>query len=123
MTDITYIHTNKNGWCYLSSIQDLHSKKIIAWKFGQRMTTDLVLETLDSAIAAFPKREGLILHPDLGSQYTSNVYENRIKEVGIRHYFSKKDLPHDNAGTQSFHITLKKEEVYQQENQSYTDYN
>lgn len=25
--DITYIPTKKNGWCYLSSIMDLHTKK------------------------------------------------------------------------------------------------
>ena len=28
--DITYIPTKKNGWCYLSSIMDLHTKKIIS---------------------------------------------------------------------------------------------
>lgn len=27
--DITYIHTLENGWCYLSTIMDLHSRKII----------------------------------------------------------------------------------------------
>ena len=25
--DITYIHTIKDGWCYLASVLDLHSKK------------------------------------------------------------------------------------------------
>lgn len=31
--DITYIPTNKNGWCYLSSIMDLHTKKLLATHF------------------------------------------------------------------------------------------
>jgi len=29
LTDITYIHTTKNGWCYLASVIDCHTKKII----------------------------------------------------------------------------------------------
>ena len=32
--DITYIHTIKDGWCYLASVLDLHSKKIIGYAFG-----------------------------------------------------------------------------------------
>jgi transposase InsO family protein len=30
-TDITYIHTIKDGWTYLASVMDLHSKKIIGY--------------------------------------------------------------------------------------------
>lgn len=40
--DITYIHTIKDGWTYLASIMDLHSKKIIGYAYGKSMTTDLV---------------------------------------------------------------------------------
>lgn len=29
VTDLTYIHTIKDGWCYLASVMDLYSKKII----------------------------------------------------------------------------------------------
>lgn len=29
VTDVTYIHTIKDGWCYLASVLDLYSKKII----------------------------------------------------------------------------------------------
>lgn len=42
--DITYIHTLRDGWCYLASVLDLHSKKIVGYSFGKRMTTDLVLD-------------------------------------------------------------------------------
>ena len=31
--DIIYIHTLKDGWCYLASVLDLHSKKIIGYAF------------------------------------------------------------------------------------------
>src|SRR5699024_12779272 len=47
--DITYIHTIKDGWCYLASVLDLHSKKIIGYAFGKRMTNDLVVKALKNA--------------------------------------------------------------------------
>ncbi|GAF35936.1 hypothetical protein FD41_GL000872 [Lentilactobacillus farraginis DSM 18382 = JCM 14108] len=45
--DMTYIETQADGWCYLSTIIDLHSKMIIGYSFGKTMETDLVLRTLD----------------------------------------------------------------------------
>lgn len=119
VTDITYIHTVKDGWCYLSSIQDLHSKKIIAWSFGKKMTTDLVLNTLNQAVQTQNISKSLILHSDLGSQYTSQEYKEQIDTLGIQHSFSNKGCPYDNAGIESFHATLKKEEVYHTHYQTY----
>ena len=68
--DITYIPTKKNGWCYLSSIMDLHSKKIINYTFSKQMTVACVIQTLNKAKLHYPNPEGMILHTDLGSQYT-----------------------------------------------------
>lgn len=42
VTDITYIETKKDGWCYLSTIMDLHSKKI-SYSFDKKIDTTLVL--------------------------------------------------------------------------------
>ncbi|WP_187337856.1 DDE-type integrase/transposase/recombinase [Lactiplantibacillus plantarum] len=33
--DMTYIQTKRNGWCYLSTIMDLHSRRIIGYSFWQ----------------------------------------------------------------------------------------
>lgn len=119
VTDITYIHTVKDGWVYLSTIMDLHTRKIIAWDLGKTMETSLVLSTLNKAITVQGTNEGLILHSDLGSQYTSNEYEKTLKNKDIVHSFSKKGCPYDNACIESFHSILKKEEVYQS---LYADY-
>jgi len=120
VTDITYIHTKQDGWCYLSTIQDLHSKKIVGWKLGKQMTTELVLDTLNKAVKQQSIKKGLIIHSDLGSQYTSHEYAQRLQSLGIKHSFSKKGCPYDNAGIEAFHAVLKKEEVYQQA--SYDDF-
>lgn len=113
VADITYIHTLKNGWCYLASVLDLHTKKIVGYSFSKSMTTELVLQALTNAIDVQQPDEGLILHTDLGSQYTSEDFEKAVKAAKIEHSFSRKGCPYDNACIESFHATLKKEEVYQ----------
>ncbi|MFT8459935.1 MAG: DDE-type integrase/transposase/recombinase [Liquorilactobacillus ghanensis] len=88
---------------------DLHSKMIIGYSFSKTMDTDLVLRTLDQAISNQTINRQLILHTDQGTQYTSKSYQNRLTELDIRHSFSRKSCPYDNAGIESFHATLKKE--------------
>ena len=48
--DITYIHTSRDSWCYLASVLDLHSKKIIGYAFGKRMTNNLVIKALKKCL-------------------------------------------------------------------------
>lgn len=90
--DITYIHTLKDGWCYLASVLDMHSKKIIGYAFDKKMTDDLVIKALKNAhFNQFPdKNKKIIFHSDLGSQYTSNDFKKACKELNIIQSFSKK---------------------------------
>ncbi|WP_420829657.1 DDE-type integrase/transposase/recombinase [Crassaminicella indica] len=37
VADITYINTIHDGWCYLASILDLHSQKIVGYEFTKKM--------------------------------------------------------------------------------------
>lgn len=112
--DITYIHTLKDGWCYLASVLDLHSRKIIGYAFGKRMTNELVATALSNAYytQSPDQNKDLIFHSDLGSQYTSNDLKDLCNEFNIKQSFSKKGCPYDNACIESFHAVLKKEEVY-----------
>lgn len=109
---MTYIQTKRNGWCYLSTIMDLHSRRIIGYSFSKKMDTDLVLKTLESAVKNRTITGDLIIHTDLGSQYTSDDYNQRLTELHIRHSYSRMGCPYDNAPMESFHASLKKECVY-----------
>lgn len=109
--DITYINTIKDGWCYLASVMDLHSKKIVGYAFSRSMTTDIVLKALENAYVTQQPNEGVIFHSDLGSQYTSEDFTACVKSYGMEHSFSRKGCPYDNACIESFHAILKKEEV------------
>lgn len=51
------------------------------------------------------------IHSDMGSQYTSELFENTLLAAGIKHAYSHKGCPGDNARIESFHSILKREYV------------
>ena len=109
--DITYIYTIETGWTYLAIVMDLFDLKIVGWQYGTNMTDDLVITAFKKALVNRGLDEDGIFHSDRGSQYTSNDFENLLKELGIKHSYSKKGYPYDNASMESFNAILKKEEV------------
>ena len=109
--DITYIYTKETGWTYLAIVMDLFDLKIIGWSYGENMTAELVMSAFKKAKIARGVTEGMIFHSDLGSQYTSNEYENLLGKNNVKHSYSKKGYPYDNASMESFNAILKKEEV------------
>jgi len=121
VSDITYVHVLNKGWCYLASIMDLSTNKIIGWCFSETMNTACVLSALHQAITTQKPAKGVILHSDRGSQYTSHEYREKLALLGIRQSFSAKGCPYDNAPIESFHAILKKELVYRTIFKSYED--
>ena len=112
VTDITYIHVLNEGWTYLASVMDLYDRKIIGWAYGKNITAELATKAVKNACLNIPDTNGIILHSDLGIQYTSDEFESCLRELGIKHSFSRKGNPYDNACIESFHSVLKKEEIY-----------
>lgn len=111
VTDITYVPC-REGRLYLASVMDLYTRKIVGWKLGDRMTTDLVLAALDQAYEAKKPPKGLIHHSDRGSQYASEEYRKRLTKYRMRASMSRKGNCYDNACIESFHSVLKKEFIY-----------
>lgn len=106
--DITYLPT-REGWLYLATYLDLFSRKIVGWQVSNRINENLVISALDSAVAREDPSEGLLVHTDRGSQYTSRRYSEKLAEHGFVQSFSKKGCPYDNAVMESFYRTLKRE--------------
>ena len=109
--DITYIYTLETGWTYLAIVMDLFDLKVIGWSYGLNMTDDLVIDAFNKALINRGLKKSGIFHSDRGSQYTSNDYENLLTSLDIRHSYSKKGYPYDNASMESVGVILKKEEV------------
>ena len=91
---------------------DFYSKKIIGWAYGTSMTADLAIKAVENACLNVNNTAGIILHSDLGPQYTSEAFERYMAKKKIHHSFSRKGCPYDNACIESFHSVLKKEEIY-----------
>lgn len=112
LSDITYIHTVKNGWTYLASVLDVCTRKIVGYSYGRKMDRSLVISALTNSWQNQNYPNNVILHSDRGSQYTSSEYIAAAVRMGFRLSYSKKGCPFDNAPMESFHSVLKKEEVY-----------
>jgi len=110
-TDITYVWT-KQGWAYLAVVLDLFSRMIVGWDLSSRLTTSLVTSAVSRAVYSRKPSEGLILHSDRGSQYTSDKMRVFAKEQNIKLSMGKTGSCYDNAVTESFFHTLKTEHVY-----------
>lgn len=55
---------------------------------------------------------GLVFHSDRGAQYTSHRFQQLLHEHKVQQSFSRPGEPYDNAVTESFFASLKKEELY-----------
>ena len=77
------------------------------------MTAELAIKAIKNVCLNVKDTEEILLHSDLGVQYTSHVFEIYLKERGILHSFSRKEIPYDNVCIESFHSILKNEEVNQ----------
>ena len=108
--DITYIATAE-GWLYLAVVIDLFSRRIIGWAFSHRIDTTLVVQALQMAISGRKPKPGLIFHSDRGSQYASHLFQEALSAFGIIPSMSRKGDCWDNAPTESFFATFKKELV------------
>ena len=117
VTDITLIQT-KEGFLYLSAIEDLHGNFVISYAMDERQEYALVDRTLRSAVEATQDTRGLLIHSDQGCQYTSYHYRDRMKEYGMIPSMSNPGTPHDNACMENFFSVLKTECIYREKPQT-----
>jgi len=81
--DVTYIKTWE-GWAYVATVIDLHSRRLIGWAVDDHMRTSLVTDALDMAIANRRPPSGVIFHSDRGAQYTSKEFDKYCRTNHIR---------------------------------------
>lgn len=109
VTDITYIQYGSSTM-YLSTIMDLFNNEIVAYKMYDHQQTPLVTDTLKEALELRGNPEGVIIHSDQGSVYTSYAYQDLIKEKHGVSSMSRRGNCWDNAVIESFHSNIKSEE-------------
>ncbi|GHO90776.1 transposase [Reticulibacter mediterranei] len=117
--DITGIETGQ-GWLYLAIILDLYSRKVVGWSMSLHRDEELVEKALKMALIQRCPKSGLMHHTDRGSQYTSQAYQGLLASAGITCSMSRKGNCWDNAPTESFFGTLKREWTHRHHYQTQT---
>ncbi len=109
--DLTYVWTDE-GWLYLAVVLDLFNREMVGWSIKPRITADIVTDALTMAWFRKKPAPGLIHHSDRGSQYASELLQNKLTEYGMICSMSRKGNCWDNAPTESFFNSLKNERVH-----------
>ena len=118
--DLTYIRL-KSEFVYLACLIDAYSRRCVGWHLSRRMDAQLVLAALEQALSTRQIAQGLIHHSDRGVQYASLAYVERLQNAGIKISMSAKGNVYDNAKAESFFKTLKQEEVYLKQYQTFQE--
>ncbi|MFJ4686200.1 IS3 family transposase [Streptomyces sp. NPDC088789] len=109
VTDLTMIATGE-GPLWLSAICDAFSRRVVAWETSARADADLVLTTLEYALASREVAPGeLIHHADHGCQYTSVKLTTRLVRAGIQASMGSVGDSFDNALAENLWMVIKTE--------------
>lgn len=118
--DITYIRLPRE-FCYLATVLDAFSRRVVGWHLARYLDARLSVAALKMALNNRKPKPGFIHHSDRGVQYACKDYVETLIEAGARISMSGKGKPRDNAKAESFFRTLKMEEVYLQDYESFLE--
>ncbi|WP_047471434.1 IS3 family transposase [Streptomyces sp. M10] len=109
VTDLTMIPTVE-GPLWLSAIRDAFSRRVVAWETSARADADLVLSSLEYALASREVEPGkLVHHADHGCQYTSIKLTTRLIRAGIEASMGSVGDSYDNALAENLWMLTKTE--------------
>ncbi|WP_424950070.1 IS3 family transposase [Deinococcus sp.] len=109
-SDLTCLPT-KEGWLYLAITMDLYARRIMGWAMDATMPAELPLKALQMALERRSLLPGLLHHSDRGSQYTSGAVQKELAAHQLVCNMSGEEECWDNAVSESFFATLKRELV------------
>jgi putative transposase len=115
LADLTYVKTH-SGWVYVAFIIDAYSRMVVGWQASRSLRSDLAIDALEMAM--FNRRRtgadltGLVHHSDMGVQYLSIRYSQRLADNGVVASVGSKGDSYDNAMIESFNGLYKWELIY-----------
>ncbi len=108
-SDLTYIPIKK-GFLYLMAVMDWHSRKVLSWKLSNTLDADFCIEALKEALAKYGKP--VIFNTDQGSQFTSFLFTQTLKDAGVKISMDSKGRWMDNIMIERLWRSLKYECIY-----------
>jgi transposase InsO family protein len=110
VADLTYVATWR-GFVYVAFVVDVFSRFIVGWRVSSSLKTGLALDALEQAIHARPIVEGLVHHSDMGVQYLSIRYTQRLADEGIESSVGSVGDSYDNALAETINGLYKTEVI------------
>lgn len=111
VADLTYIRVARE-WCYLATVMDRYSRRVIGWSLGEHKTAELTLRALNQALKGRTPRAGMIFHSDRGSEYGAHLLQRALQRHGIRCSMNRPGQCTDNGHMESFFHSMKAELVH-----------
>jgi putative transposase len=107
--DITYIPM-RHGFLYLAAVLAWATRRVLAWRLSNSLTTDFCLDALEAALRDYGRPE--ILNTDQGSQFTGTLFVELVQQHGIQLSMDGKGAWRDNLFVERLWKSVKYEEVY-----------
>jgi putative transposase len=121
VADITYIRLQRQ-FIYLAALLDAYSRRCIGWALARYLDARLSLTALRMALQTRSFSPGkLTHHSDRGVQYACHDYVRVLQQNQIQISMSRVGNPYDNAKAERFMRTLKYEEVYLNDYDTFTE--
>jgi putative transposase len=102
VADFTQVRT-REGWMYVSFLQDGFSRRILGFAVRSSKGVELVTRTLLQAVNERQRHQatftanGVIVHSDAGSQYTSLAFTEKLLDLGLNPSVGRIGTAYDNA--------------------------
>jgi transposase InsO family protein len=113
VTDITE-HPTGEGNLYCCAIKDLFGNRIVGYAIADRMTADLAVTALRTAIARREPDGVVVVHADRGSQFRARSFRAVLAAAGLQGSMGRVASAGDNAAMESFWALLQKNILNQQ---------
>lgn len=108
-TDITYVPMS-SGFVYLTVIMDWYSRKVLSWRLSNSMDSQFCVDAIEEAIHHYGKPA--IFNSDQGSQFTSDIFTQVLKQNDIKISMDGKAAWRDNVFVERLWRSIKYEEIY-----------
>jgi putative transposase len=120
VADLTYIRLG-GEFVYLATVMDAYSRRVLGWCLSRTLEAELAVIAVERALAQRQPPPGWIHHSDRGGQSACAAYVERLEAAGACVSMAAKGSPLENAQAERLFRTLKEEEVYLQEYQTFEE--
>jgi putative transposase len=107
--DITYLPMAQ-GFAYLVAVLDLYSRKVLAFRVSNAMSSEFCIEAVEEALMRFGAPE--IFNTDQGSQFTDEDFVKPLEAKGVRVSMDGRGRWIDNVFVERLWRSVKYEDIY-----------